>query len=541
MKNGQETSGAPMSDKLPVEFDVVILGTGLPECMIAAACARSGLSVLHLDKNDYYGDLWASFNIQTIQNWINGSSRNNNVAEVSPESFLHDGEKFLPVSCRSFIESIHQHCFQDHVDSAQELDTEILSRLQKVDPQWRKFTLDLLPKVLLSRGNMVKLLCDSGVAKYCEFKCVDRFLSCVSNKGPNSLEVVPCSRGEIFRTDTISVQDKRRVMRFLQKCIEWRKNPGETDSWKEYAEKPFDAFVESFGIVGHAKSILTDTLAILHPSANTKEIKAVWQFMESVGCYGDSPFLWTLYGSGELPQCFARLCAVFGGIYCLNRSVEGFVVADGRIVAVMTQGQRIKCNHVIANGSYVPQQHINSSLQTRLNRVILISDRSILPDVEKEHISVLNLTRLKSDTFPYLLEAGYEGCVAPKGKYVTHITARSDGDASTIFSPIIDVFFNVTKNEEMKPRILWSLYFDLVLPSVTSDILPTNIRIVPYVDEHLNYTQMVCEVKKIFEELWPDRDFLPAALVEEENDEKSDFNTVNLEEREAEGGNSMLP
>lgn len=42
--------------------------------------------------------------------------------------------------------------------------------------------------------------------------------------------------------------------------------------FQAFAEKPFDAFVESFGIVGHAKSILTNTLAILHPSAKTKEI-----------------------------------------------------------------------------------------------------------------------------------------------------------------------------------------------------------------------------------------------------------------------------
>lgn len=39
-----------MNEKLPEEFDVIILGTGLPECIIAAGCARSGLSVLHLDR-----------------------------------------------------------------------------------------------------------------------------------------------------------------------------------------------------------------------------------------------------------------------------------------------------------------------------------------------------------------------------------------------------------------------------------------------------------------------------------------------------------
>ncbi|VDK83356.1 unnamed protein product [Onchocerca ochengi] len=510
----------PMNDKLPEDFDVVVLGTGLPECIIAAACARSGLSVLQLDRNNYYGDLWASFNLWTIQHWITGDSRDDNEAQISPESFLRDDEKFLPTTCQSFIENIHQQFLLNHVDDVQELDAAVTSHLQDIDPQWRKFSLDLLPKVLLSRGSMVKLLCDSGVAKYCEFKCVDRFLSYSSNKSSNPLEVVPCSRGEIFRSDAISIQDKRKVMRFLQKCIEWRKNPNETDDWKEYAEKPFDAFVESFGIVGHVKSIFTNTLAILHPSAKTKEIslEAVWQFMESVGRFGDSPFLWTLYGSGELPQGFSRLCAVFGGIYCLNRSIDGFIISGGRIVAVITQGQRIKCNHIIANGRYAPQQHISTSLQTRLNRAILISDRSLLPDLEKEHISVLNLSSLKSDIFPYLLEVGYEGCVAPKGKYVTHITAQSDGVASTVLNPIIDPFFNVTKNEEMKPQILWSLYFDLVLPSIISHNLPTNMRIVPNVDGHLNYAQIICEVKKIFEELWPDRDFLPPSLTEEDEE-----------------------
>ncbi|KFD59544.1 hypothetical protein M514_28277 [Trichuris suis] len=35
---------------LPDAVDVVVLGTGLPECVLAAASARIGLSVLHLDK-----------------------------------------------------------------------------------------------------------------------------------------------------------------------------------------------------------------------------------------------------------------------------------------------------------------------------------------------------------------------------------------------------------------------------------------------------------------------------------------------------------
>lgn len=39
-----------MSESLPDTVDVVVLGTGLTESIIAAACSRSGFSVLHLDR-----------------------------------------------------------------------------------------------------------------------------------------------------------------------------------------------------------------------------------------------------------------------------------------------------------------------------------------------------------------------------------------------------------------------------------------------------------------------------------------------------------
>ncbi|KAM3723237.1 Rab proteins geranylgeranyltransferase component A [Dirofilaria immitis] len=219
-----------MNDKLPEDFDVIVLGTGLPECIIAAACARSGLSVLQLDRNDYYGDLWASFNLRTIQHWITRNSKSDNRAQISSESFLHDNEKFLPATCQSFVENVHQNYLQNHIDGAQELDAAIASRLQDIDSQWRKFSLDLLPKVLLSRGLMVKLLCDSGVAKYCEFKCVDRFLSYSSNKSPTPFEVVPCSRGEIFRSDAISRIGRRNWI-YIQNA---RQTTGDEISPKMY-------------------------------------------------------------------------------------------------------------------------------------------------------------------------------------------------------------------------------------------------------------------------------------------------------------------
>lgn len=35
-------------------------------------------------------------------------------------------------------------------------------------------------------------------------------------------------------------------------------------------------------------------------------VKACKAFLESLGRYGNAPFIFPLYGSGELPQCFCR-------------------------------------------------------------------------------------------------------------------------------------------------------------------------------------------------------------------------------------------
>jgi RAB protein geranylgeranyltransferase component A len=44
------------NDGLKKHYDIIILGTGLVESIIACAASKSGKSVLHLEKNDYYGN-----------------------------------------------------------------------------------------------------------------------------------------------------------------------------------------------------------------------------------------------------------------------------------------------------------------------------------------------------------------------------------------------------------------------------------------------------------------------------------------------------
>lgn len=59
---------------LPDQFDVLVLGTGLTESIVAAAASRSGKTVLHLDPNDYYGSEWTSLTYRQVESWVKSES-----------------------------------------------------------------------------------------------------------------------------------------------------------------------------------------------------------------------------------------------------------------------------------------------------------------------------------------------------------------------------------------------------------------------------------------------------------------------------------
>ncbi len=69
--------------------------------------------------------------------------------------------------------------------------------------------------------------------------------------------------------------------------------------------------------------------------------------------YGKSPYIYPLYGLGELPQAFARLSAIYGGTYMLDKPVDEIVTgSDGKFVGVRSGSETVKAKHVIGDPSY---------------------------------------------------------------------------------------------------------------------------------------------------------------------------------------------
>ena len=65
----EEAQEPQYRDPLDEVFDAIVVGTGLTEALLAAALARIGKRVLHLDANQHYGDRWAAFTLDSFCEW----------------------------------------------------------------------------------------------------------------------------------------------------------------------------------------------------------------------------------------------------------------------------------------------------------------------------------------------------------------------------------------------------------------------------------------------------------------------------------------
>lgn len=111
-------------DDLPNEFDLVVIGTGFSESIIAAAASRVGKTVLHVDENDYYCGIWASFNFDSFVSHLEKSKSD----ETGKCKLKNCEEKWF-----KFTEEL----------------TEVNGwNKEKILKENRRFNIDLIPKVI---------------------------------------------------------------------------------------------------------------------------------------------------------------------------------------------------------------------------------------------------------------------------------------------------------------------------------------------------------------------------------------------------------
>jgi len=217
----------------------------------------------------------------------------------------------------------------------------------------RDWNVDLIPKFLMANGRLVQLLIHTGVTRYLEFKSVEG--SYVLGKS-GKISKVPADEKEALSSDLMGLFEKRRFKNFLV----WVQDFQEADpkTWKDLTPtSTMDEVYKKFGLdentsdfVGHALALHRDDTYKTKPCIET--IPRIKLYSESLARYGKSPYLYPLYGLGELPQGFARLSAIYGGTYMLDKQIDEIVMEGGKVVGVRSGDEVAKCSQVYCDPSY---------------------------------------------------------------------------------------------------------------------------------------------------------------------------------------------
>ncbi|KAG2551107.1 hypothetical protein PVAP13_9KG372100 [Panicum virgatum] len=381
------------------EYDVIVLGTGLKECIISGLLSVDGLKVLHMDRNDYYGGESSSLNLIKLWKRFKGN-------DTPPEH--------LGIS--------------------------------------KEYNVDMIPKFMMANGALVRVLIHTSVTKYLNFKAVDG--SFVYNNG--KIHKVPATDVEALKSNLMGLFEKRRARKFFIYVQDYEEDDAKSHEGLDLTKVTTREVISKYGLeddtvdfIGHALALHRDDSYLDEPAIDT--VKRMKLYAESLARFqGGSPYIYPLYGLGELPQAFARLSAVYGGTYMLNKP-ECKVEFDesGKAYGVTSEGETAKCKKVVCDPSYLPEKVKKVG---RVARAICIMKHPI-PDTKDSHSVqiILPKKQLKRKSDMYVFCCSYAHNVAPKGKFIAFVSTEAETDKPEIelkpgidlLGPVEETFFDI--------------------------------------------------------------------------------------------------
>jgi Rab GDP dissociation inhibitor len=327
---------------------------------------------------------------------------------------------------------------------------------------------------------------------------------------------VPANDSEALSSKLMGLWEKKRCRNFFIYVQEYDRTNPKTFKDFDPLKQTFQELITKFSLepntvdfLGHAVSLYIEDSFMSQPAINT--INRIKLYMDSIGIYGNTPFLYPIYGLGGIPEGFSRLCAIHGGTYMLNKGVDEFLFdADGKINGVRSGDEVAKAKVVIADPSYL----LNTTHVKKVGRVIRcinIMDHPIpnTKDVTSCQIIIpQKQVNRKYDIFITLVSASHLVC--PKGLYIAMISTTVETETPELeIQPALELI-----GQPLEQFITIS---DLYEPTGTGS--DNNLYVTKSYDATSHFEEAADEVLAIYEKITGEKLDLTVVPDKEEDDQ----------------------
>jgi len=200
--------------------------------------------------------------------------------------------------------------------------------------------------------------------------------------------------------------------------------------------------------IGHALALHLDEGYLQLPAIDT--IRRIRLYMASMIRFGKSPYVYPMYGLGELPQGFARLSAIYGGTYMLDKPVDEILRDEnGRVCGIKSCEEIAKCSAIFADPSYAPRR---VDITHRVIRAICLLDHPIPSTENADSCQIIipqRQLKRKHDVYIACVSSVHQVC--PPGYFIAIVsticeTATPESEISfglSLLGPILEIFVSV--------------------------------------------------------------------------------------------------
>ena len=281
---------------------------------------------------------------------------------------------------------------------------------------------------------------------------------------------VPSNDMEALKSNLMGLFEKKRLMNFykylenvdLEDKKTW-KDVDLTTAKMQDMYKKYKLEENTIDFLGHAVALHIDDAYLQQPAADT--MGKMQLYLDSIGRYGDSPFLYPIYGLGGLPEAFSRLCAIHGGTYMLNTQVDEILMEDGKVKGIRSGDKTATAPLVICDPSYCSDQFKKPI--GKVIRAICLLNHPIPNTNNAPSIQIiLPAKQLGKRTDTYISMVSYSHLICAKGIYVAIISATVETDhpeqeiqpAVGLLGDILEMFVSVSNVYESNSPVgnnLW--------------------------------------------------------------------------------------